>query len=750
MTAALTNTAPRLKEWLTAQEIADEALPGMPTTKRGVNKFAEAANWSSYPSLSRARSGFGGGYEYHYTLLPTLAQVAYVQRYMVVGGDPTPPEAEPTSVPAAPLTDRARRERDARLAVVAAFETFSKGLRNMAVQAAMFNFVDRWNMGFIQADTWVKEALPQISQRSVFRWRAAKLKGQKDALAVDRSAARKGKGLLDTAVNGEVRAFILAWIFRAPHLSADVIRGYCEDHFGSEIADRNGELKPLPSERSFQLFIARLREEEKVVITKMTDPDTFKSRMKLSGTGMLRHVTEPNQMWMIDASPVDALCTDGRHSIYACIDVATRRVVITLSKTPRASAVGLMMRKAILKWGVAKIIKTDNGSDFVAVATKRLFAALDIEPDVCDAYSPEQKGHVERVIKTFQHQVCPQLSGYIGHSVADRKAIEGRKSFAQRLGADENDLFEVSLTAAELQQKIDDWLEYVYHEDEHGGLKGKTPNEVAAASPAPIRRVDERALDALLMPVPGKNGHRVVQKRGIQDNGFYYLTGSIMVGTDVFCRLDPLDMGRMYVFDGNDGRFLDVAICAELADVNPQEYVRAQKQIAAELLRDRARDAKAVLRDLKKGPSGIDRTIRLAKRKAEERAAASANVIPLPKREENHSTPALAAALDAVTVPPPGSVVKPLDQRAAELHAAIVREAENRGKSTVVHLDPDAGLSEGARMFKWAQAIEAQIASGVALDDATAGKLARYRASADYQTRRDIFEDFGLEAALRG
>lgn len=747
MTAALTNIAPRLKEWLTAQEIAAEELPGLPTTESAMIRFARRENWRSYPSMCRARSGPGGGYEFHYTLLPTLAQVTYVQRHMVVGGDPAP-EAE-TAEPAgsSPLTDRARIERDARLAVVAAFETFSRGLRNTAVQAAMFNFVDRWNMGFIQADPWVKEALPHISQRSVFRWRSAKLKGQKDALAVDRSAARKGKGLLETAVNGELKAFILAWVVKAPHLTADTIRGYCKDHFGSEIADRNGELKPMPPERTFQHFIANLRDEEKVIITKMTDPDAFKSKMKLSGTGMLRHIKNPNQMWMIDASPVDALCTDGRHSLYACIDVATRRVVITLSKTPRASAVGLMMRKAILMWGPPKIVKTDNGSDFVAVSIQRLFADLQIEPDICDAYSPEQKGHVERVIGTFQRQVGPQLPGYIGHSVADRKAIEGRKSFAQRLGADEKDLFEVSLTAAELQQKIDDWLEYVYHEAVHAGLKGQTPNAVAAASTVKIERVDERALDALLMPVAGKNGHRTMTKQGIKNDGFYYLVGTILPGTDLFCRMDPIDMGRMYVFDGDDGRFLDVAICAELAGVNPQEYVRAQKQIAAELLREKEREIKADLRELKKGPSGIDRTIRLAKKEKAERDAASANVIPLPKREERHTTPALDAALDAVTAPPAGSVVTPLDQRAAELHAAIVREAESKGN--VVHLDPDAGLSEGARMFKWAQAIEAQIASGVAIDDATAGKLARYRASADYQTRQDIFEDFGLEAALR-
>lgn len=739
----------RLKEWLTAREIAAEALPGLPTTESAMIRYARRENWQRYPSMCRARSGLGGGFEFHYTLLPTLAQVTYVQRHMVVGEPAsTMPAAAEINAAADPLTDRGRRERDARLAVVAAFETFSKGLRNTAVQAAMFNFVDRWNMGFIQADQWVKDALPHISQRSVFRWRSAKLKGQKNALAVDRSEARKGKGLLETAVNGEVRAFILAWIVRAPHLSADVIRGYCEDTFGSEIPDRNGELKPLPPERTFQHFIAKLREEEKVVIVKMTDPDAFKSKMKLSGTGMLRHIKDPNQMWMIDASPVDALCTDGRHSIYACIDVASRRTVITLSKTPRASAVGLMMRKAILKWGVAKIVKTDNGSDFVAIATKQLFANLAIEPDVCDAYSPEQKAHVERVIGTFQRQVCPQLPGYIGHSVADRKAIEGRRSFAERLGADDHDLFEVSLTAAELQQKIDDWLEYVYHEDKHAGLKDKTPNAVAAASTVEITRVDERALDALLMPVAGKNGHRTMTKQGIKNDHFYYLAGSIMPGTDVFCRLDPLDMGRMYVFDGNDGRFLDIAICAELTDVNPQEYVRAQKQIAAELIRAKETEIKADIRDLKKGPAGIDRTIRLAKKKAAERHATRANVIQMPKREVQHTTPAIAAALDAMTAPTPGSIVTPLDRRVADLHAAIVREAES--KSNVVHLDADAGLTEGARMFKWAQAVEAQIASGASLDDATAGKLARYQASADYQTRRDILEDFGLEAALRG
>ncbi|MFM2279625.1 MAG: hypothetical protein RLZZ444_1856, partial [Pseudomonadota bacterium] len=586
-----------------------------------------------------------------------------------------------------------------------------------------------------------------VSPRSLMRWRSAIKQGKKDALAVDRSEARKGKGLLDTANDGAVKAFILAWIAKNPALTADAIRGYCEDHFGAELVDRNGELKQLPPPRTFQHFIALLRKTEKVVLTKITDPDTYRSTMKLSGTGTYRHITQPNALWMIDASPVDALCTDGRHSLYACIDIATRRLVITLSKTPRASAVALMIRKATLSWGVASVIKTDNGSDFVAVSIKRLFADLDITPDVSDAYSPEQKGHVERVIKTFQHEVAQQLPGYIGHSVAERKAIEGRKSFAARLGADEKDLFEVSLSAAELQQRIDAWITYVYHEREHGGLKGQSPNQVADAASTVIRRVDERALDALLMPVAGRNGHRTMGKQGIADGGFKYLAGSILPGTDLFCRRDPMDMGRLYVFDGNDGRFLDVAICAELAGVNPAEFVKAQKQIAAELLREKEREIKADIRELKKGPSGIDRTIRLAKRKAAERDAARANIIRLPVREEQHTTPALDAALDAVT--PRRSEPTPLNEKAALLHASIQREAEFKGTSKVIHLDPDANLSPAARMYKWAIGIEAEIAAGRPITDADAVKLVNFQRTAQYQTMRDIAQDFGLEAALR-
>ncbi|MEE9926495.1 MAG: hypothetical protein PBV01_24595, partial [Brucella anthropi] len=69
--------------------------------------------------------------------------------------------------------------------------------------------------------------------------------------------------------------------------------------------------------------------------------------------------------------------------------------------------------------------------------------------------------------------------------------------------------------------------------------------------------------------------------------------------------------------------------------------------------------------------------------------------------------------------------------------------------STVVHLDPDAGLSANARRFKWAMDLETKIAAGVELDADTAAQLVRFQATAAYRTIKDTAKDFGLEQALK-
>ena len=733
-----------MKEWMSAKEIAAEKLPQVPDTERGVQLLADRSDWNDHP-YARKRSGRGGGMEYKWALLPVQAQIALMQRYRQIGGD-TPPAATAAPALSANLAEKARIERDARLAILAVYEDFLKGIRahSRAPNTALNLFSVKYNNRSLQVAPWVREVISSISPRSIMRWRAA-ARQDADKLAVDRSKGRKGSGILETANGGKVKAFILGLIAHAPHLSGKQVLTQCRAEFGDTLKVTSKGIEnviDMPAERTFQLFLKTLKETHKVELLKLTNPDAYRSHMLPSGTNMLSHITDPNALWQIDASPVDALCTDGRHSVYVCIDIATRRMVTYVSKTPRASAVGLLTRKAILALGKPEAIKTDNGSDFRAQEIQRLLDALGIDIDVSDAYSPAQKGHVERAIKTFQHQFAALLPGYVGHNVTDRKAIEDRKSFADRLGQDTAEAFGVSLTGAELQRLSDEWCQNVYAHAPHAGLDGLSPFQKAAQSRNPIRTIDARALDVLLMPVPRRNGIRTITKFGVREDGHFYRDGWMMPGDEVLCRMDPNDKGKMYLFEVDGGKYLGEAICPELAGIHPETFEKARKELNSQLLKERVDPIKREIAKIVKGPSLIEKALDVARRDVP-------NVVALPKRAEEHTTPQIAAALDVITAPQPLHEPKPLADKVADLHEAIKREHEFRATSKVVHLDPDAMLSEPARLFKWALSIEEKIAAGTVLDDATAGKLTRFQATADYQAMKDFMKDFGLENTLR-
>lgn len=744
-----------MKEWLTAREIAAEALPDMPATESAIIRLAKAEGWLHHPSFARARTGRGGGMEYHINLLPVLAQVAYRQKHMVVDT----PEPEPRKpAPAVELSARAQKERDARLAIIAAYQRLTRGL-NLGHATHVQVFTDKYNSGSIRVEEWVREIVPTLSKRSLVRWKSAKRDGDTARLGFDPAQSRKGTGVLETANRGAVRAFMLALIAHQPHLSADAVRTQCRAEFGDTInAVSKGveTVVPMPPVRTFQHALKGLKERHKVELIKLTNPDLYRSTMAPAGVGMLRYVTEPNQLWQIDASPVDALCTDGRHAIYACIDIATRRTIFILSRTPRASAVALLIRKAIITWGVPEKIKTDNGSDFVAQDTKRLFASLDIEMELSDAYSPEQKGHVERVIRTFQHSVGPLLPGFVGHSVADRKAIESRKSFAKRLGESEAETFGVTLTASVLQKHIDDWTDTVYQHRPHAGLKGQTPFAAAAASAGAVRRVNERALDLLLMPVAGGDGRRTVTKFGVRIDGFHYMTPTILPGTTVFVRQDPNDLGRAFAFAEDGARFLGDATCAELAGIHPQTFVAAAKEIRRDLVEEKTREIKADMRRIAKGPALIERALQVAARDIP-------NVIPLPKRAQTHSTPQIAAAIDAMGERTNPS--QPMDPRTAAEHRRMIAEMEAEdaaeleerhreqvaeyhsrvAEERVAHLPANAvALPETPKeRYRRAVRIKTDMKAGIVRDPYEILWVGGYEQTAEFKAHAMIHEDFG-------
>lgn len=229
--------------------------------------------------------------------------------------------------------------------------------------------------------------------------------------------------------------------------------------------------------------------------------------------------------------------------------------------------------------------------------------------------------------------------------MTDRKRLEDRKNFAQRLGMPTAELFGVTLSIADIQALADRWVEAFYDHQPHRGFSGKTPAQATAEANVMLRTVDAWALDVLLMPV-ADGGYRKVSKFGVRVEGHHYQTMAALPGDRVFVRMDPADYGLVYLFDADSRAFIELAVCPERAGIDPAEYTALVKRRRTELLAERGKDIRAEVKAITTGPALIEQYL-AEKEKAQ--AAAIDNVVTLPARTVEHTTPDLAAALSAAT-----------------------------------------------------------------------------------------------------
>lgn len=703
-----------MRDWLSARDLASLALPGLPATERGWRDYADREGWLKTDKV-RARKGRGGGLEFHIDLLPSVTLAAYVAKH-VGAVDLKAADAEVAAREEAKrqLSLLAVESRDARLALLAAADRLARD-GNLSRSTADRLFVARYNLAKIDVETWVRQACPKISPRSLCRWRSLLLKEGISRLGVDKGAARRGKGALESGEQGKVRAFLLAAIAKQPHLTSDHLKALCEDQFPS--------VKGV-SLRSFQRLRAKMEQEHKVLLTRVTNPDAFKSKYRLAGSNS-HPVSRLNELWQIDASPADVMCVDGRHSVYLCVDIFSRRLIVYVSKTPRAEAVALLIRRAIFAWGVPERVHTDNGSDFTAKSTQRLFASLGIEVELSRPFQPQEKGHVERAVRTFQHDLAPLIEGFIGHNVGDRKVIEERRAFSQRLGLDDAGAMTPKYTGVELQAICDDWAKGRYANRPHSGLNGATPFEIAAAFSGVVRRIDDlRALDLLLAPIAGGDGTRIVTKKGVRIDHSYYLAPNVMPETRVLVRMDPEDMGRAWLFSEDGAEFLGEAICPELAGIDPRAAVMEARAQQKWLLEESAAQLRSDMRKIKPRDM-VDVIVRKAAKDA-------GKLVEFPKREENFTTPGLEAAAEAAGI---------IQARALPISDQSV---DAKTEVAPVHQLPETRQQR----FRRARELESRLENDGRLSTDEALWLGGYQAGAEYRAMKEMFEEFG-EAALR-
>lgn len=668
-----------MNEWFTAQELISVA--GLPTSERGIRKKAAAEGWQT-----RARA-VGKGNEYHISSLP-----ADTQRAIRISQAKKAAAAAKSRMPELSAAEDARRlknekalERyrklsanqkrivDAKLELLDAAKAFhaSSGLSK---GAAYTEFSRLYKAEEITIDPIVRAAQPACSRPRLYDWEKALHEHGIDALAGDKGKARRGRGAIDS--QPELAGFITGMIVAHPHIKMSVLNKAIEAEFA-------GTGTTLVGLRTLERWVNNWKDDNRQVFTAVTNPDAWKNKYMDAQGSASEHVIGLNQLWEFDSTPADLMLSDGRHSILGVIDVYSRRTSFVVMPTSDSKGVAKVIRRAILSWGVPETAKTDNGADYKSKWIKHVFRALGVNQEFCPPFQGWKKPHIERVFRTFAHDVAELLPGFIGHNVTERKAIEARKSFSDRLFK-KDELIEVKMNAAELQQFCDGWLEHEYHTRKHESL-GRSPNAQAALYNGSIRTVsDERLLDVLLSEPAGT---RTITKVGIKLNGGVYVHPQLAAhtGEQVSVFYDDADMGRIYVHD-LDGEFICIAEDPEITGVSRTEVAAQAKAIQKETIQEERRRLKAAAAKVTKR----DIAQQILQHRADQEREQKVRHFPRPQSE--HSSEGLIAAAAALNAQENNSTTPEWfnhDEAMANLSAALNEQPATAPRQLAPVVKPD-------------------------------------------------------------
>jgi putative transposase len=229
-----------------------------------------------------------------------------------------------------------------------------------------------------------------------------------------------------------------------------------------------------------------------------------------------------NELWMVDFSPGPFLHLGGHKKatathLCAIIDDHSR-VLPHAAYYLRADTCCFhcSFKEAIRRRGVPRKLYTDQGGPFINDHTRVICANLGIRLLHAKPYHAWSKGKIERFFHTVQQDLEATLR-LPGQSPA---------------------------TLEELNARLADWIQSVYHVRHHEGI-GMSPQERFARGSAQVRPLDphldlERLFYAELL--------RVVRKDGtVRLNNDLYEVDLALRGLEVRLRFDPWSLARVEV-----------------------------------------------------------------------------------------------------------------------------------------------------------------------------------------------------------
>ena len=757
----------QLKEWFSAAELA--GLPDMPGTPRRVRAKADRESYKY-----RDRQGRGGGREYHISSLPSktrsaiAARIVNEQSHKAAEIEKAATETALTKAAVADAVeyavDLARIEETRRLEIAKAkeaglklFLTLPEWKRRRAqIKAAILKictaflragqhpvvtgqalFVAELAMGRVELPPGAGEVLgepPSLALGSLQRW--FRLEREQGIFGlVDHYGTKRNSGAIDR--DGRLQSIVLGLMESNPFIRPGRILEFLQAKY-PDLA--------VVGERTISRFMTRWKTEHRAEWEMMSNPDKFKNHTKVRAGDADENIVRLNQLWEMDSTPADVMLTDGRHSVLGVIDIYSRRMMLLVSKTSKATMVAALLRRALMAWGVPEAIRTDNGKDYQSKHLTRIISDLGIEQVFCAPFASEEKPFIERGLGTFSHDLVPLLPGFIGHNVADRKAIEAKHSFAERIEKGDK-IIEVKMSSTEFQKFCTDWAAKRYAMRVHESLN-MSPFKKAAQYTGEIRRInDPRALDMLLM----EDGvTRQVGTKGIRlDNGLFLDAHGILgayVHRNVFVLRDPENMGSICVYlqeaDGSRS-FLCWAFDPDRFGIPRKVYAEKMEAIQKRIIKRHKEEQRQTINELKKLPVG--EVIMQADREA------SAQILAFPAPAVEHTSPALQQAAEAANeigmVERPAETIRIVEAAAqaepspeTERKVAKIISIESRRQS-------DADDEEREKETRFQKYLELRARNFQGLDAREAFWVKSYPESIEFKVRWRRYEEAQAEAA---
>ncbi len=249
-----------------------------------------------------------------------------------------------------------------------------------------------------------------------------------------------------------------------------------------------------------------------------------------------------------------------RMTMIMVLDWASRYPVgASLAFTEDSHHIQVAFRNGFLNWGaVPRCVYLDNGKAFrsklfheqwdnhdLELELGGIFPKLGIEAHFAESYNAKAKV-IERFFKTFQEQFERFIGSFRGASIADKPAtlMRNEKWIKKMYQAEPP-------TIEEAMQMIGFYVRYIYGENPHEGIGGKTPWQVFSAANLPVdRMVQPDKLNFMMLAAERK----AVRNDGIVFNKLLYWHPALLqhIGKPIVFRYDYADARWILVYDTKD------------------------------------------------------------------------------------------------------------------------------------------------------------------------------------------------------